>query len=152
MSKKFFSGGLKFECNGCGACCSLPEGSVEITAKEADLIASFLSLEIDEFFVEYCILQGDSIKLKDNQEKHCIFFKENRCLVYAMRPLQCRTFPFWPENLKSRRRWENLKTFCEGINQGKTYPAKEITSVFLLQKKQDKKSRKNAILNQNPTK
>ena len=35
----------------------------------------------------------------------CVFLKEDpergrkTCSIYPVRPLQCRTWPFWPENL-----------------------------------------------------
>ena len=31
------------------------------------------------------------------------------CSIYAERPAQCRTWPFWSENLTSRATWEAVK-------------------------------------------
>lgn len=40
------------------------------------------------------------------------------CAVYEARPLQCRTWPFWPENMRSRESWERASRSCPGINTG----------------------------------
>ena len=50
------------------------------------------------------------------------FLEGARCTVYEARPSQCGTFPFWPENLKSRADWDELGTFCPGIGQGDLIP------------------------------
>ncbi|CAK4655635.1 hypothetical protein AeMF1_001127 [Aphanomyces euteiches] len=57
----------------------------------------------------------------------CVFLDRKQvkgkaiCRLYNARPMQCRTWPFWPENLESRQSWESLKTAkdgCPGINKG----------------------------------
>lgn len=64
----------------------------------------------------------------------CPFLKEGKCGVYEARPIQCRTFPFWPENVATPTRWKMLEEFCPGINKGY-----EVTHQFLdLQIKADK--------------
>lgn len=36
----------------------------------------------------------------------CIFLGEdNRCTIYEARPLQCRTYPYWPRMMMSRDEW-----------------------------------------------
>lgn len=52
----------------------------------------------------------------------CPFLDGTRCSVYAARPKQCATFPFWPENLKSREGWAELATFCPGVGRGDFVP------------------------------
>ena len=48
--------------------------------------------------------------------------------LYDARPMQCRTWPFWPENLTSRRVWEATKrrTPCPGMGQGPVVPIERI--------------------------
>ena len=51
--------------------------------------------------------------------ENCIFLKENRCTVYKSRPIQCRTWPFWPENMNTKT-WNNdIAKNCPGVGKGK---------------------------------
>jgi hypothetical protein len=45
-----------------------------------------------------------------------------RCRVYAVRPLQCRTYPFWPELVQNSRSWQREARRCEGIGNGPLIP------------------------------
>jgi Fe-S-cluster containining protein len=48
----------------------------------------------------------------------CVFLDEQmRCRIYKVRPLQCRTYPFWPE-LMNPRAWRAEAHRCEGIDRG----------------------------------
>jgi hypothetical protein len=55
--------------------------------------------------------------------------------------MQCHTFPFWPENLKSRYRWKQLKSFCKGIDNGRLIELEEIRRLVRQQKKTDDRLR-----------
>ena len=46
--------------------------------------------------------------------------------MYPVRPKQCRTFPFWPENVRSRRNWLDLGKECPGVGTGEFYAREEI--------------------------
>lgn len=46
----------------------------------------------------------------------CVFLKEKRCTIYQVRPKQCRTFPWWPQTLKSQEDWIAASKQCEGIH------------------------------------
>ena len=48
------------------------------------------------------------------------------CLAHRSRPLQCRTWPFWPENLFSPESWAEAAERCPGINQGRLFTFDEI--------------------------
>jgi len=50
--------------------------------------------------------------------RSCPFLEGTLCSVYEARPLQCRTFPFWPELLETEARWRRLARFCPGIGRG----------------------------------
>lgn len=51
---------------------------------------------------------------------------DNGCKIYAVRPRQCVTFPFWESNLQNIAEWEKLKNTCPGIDTGKLHTLKEI--------------------------
>jgi Fe-S-cluster containining protein len=115
---KFYKNGLYFQCTLCGECCRHTDGKVEITSGEVSEIAGSLRITPEEFLGRYCHPLNGSIELTENEQGHCIFLLQDRCTIYDSRPLQCRTFPFWPENLKSHYRWKQLRLYCPGIDRG----------------------------------
>ena len=40
------------------------------------------------------------------------------CGIYPVRPLQCRTWPFWPENLINESAWKRAARGCPGMDRG----------------------------------
>ena len=64
-----------------------------------------------------------------NDGDNCIFYGEKGCTIYEARPTQCRTFPFWKANLKSRYRWKLIEEECEGIGQGRLFDFVEIEAI-----------------------
>ncbi len=60
---------------------------------------------------------------KDNYD--CIFW-DNGCSVYAGRPVQCSTYPFWTYILDSRNAWNEEAKECPGINKGSKISVTEI--------------------------
>lgn len=72
----------------------------------------------------------------DNAQGHCVFLRSDKgCRVYAARPLQCRTYPYWPETLRSRAAWRREGLRCEGIGQGEVIPVGRIRAILAKQKK-----------------
>ena len=53
-------------------------------------------------------------------------FWDDGCTVDEVRPTQCRTFPFWPENLETPGAWEAVIHQCPGVGEGKHYELVEI--------------------------
>ena len=62
--------------------------------------------------------------LKSSEDK-CRFFKDGKCSVYEARPTQCRTFPFWPENM-TQDKWAKIGELCPGIGKGESQPLKSL--------------------------
>jgi Fe-S-cluster containining protein len=50
------------------------------------------------------------------------------CSIYEDRPTQCRTWPFWPENIRTSRDWNaaRRRTPCPGMGQGRIVPLEQI--------------------------
>lgn len=111
--------GLRFTCTGCGKCCSGSPGVVWVSDEEADKISKLLKISKEVFIKKYTRLIGNKLSLieRKNQGSYdCIFLKDKMCQVYEDRPLQCRTFPWWKENLTSKDSWNELKEYCEGVD------------------------------------
>ena len=135
----FYSRGLRFQCTGCGDCCRIPGGLVEVLPEEINQIAQYLHLSVSEMKRQYFLRDVNRWLMAENEDGGCIFLQGNACRVYPVRPMQCRTFPFWPENVQSLRTWESLKSFCPGIDQGEWYSAQEIREQVEIQKMHDRK-------------
>lgn len=130
MKKRWYEKtGLQFECQGCGGCCEGPGGYVWINEEEIQNIAQKLEISHEEFCKKYTRIVFNHLALIDNYRGDCIFLKDKRCQVYEQRPLQCRTFPWWPELICSKKSWDENKYKCPGINKGKVHPAAEIIGI-----------------------
>lgn len=119
--------GLRFECTMCGNCCTGPTGYVLFTDDEADAMAASLGLGRDEFFAKYTRETMLGRSLTERATVHgqdCVFLDREKvpgravCGLYEARPAQCRTWPFWTSNLRTRRDWEDAGKKCPGMNQG----------------------------------
>lgn len=113
----WYQSGLRFKCTGCGQCCTGAPGSVWVSFQEIKTLADHLNISEEEFIRTYTHRIGNRISLREDPQTYdCVFLKGKRCEVYNVRPKQCQTFPWWPENLKSPAHWQEVKTRCEGID------------------------------------
>lgn len=110
---------LRFKCTGCGECCrSRGRPSYVYTAlDERRRLARHLGLRTSTFTRRYCEKTHGFWHLKD-PSSNCLFLDGARCTVYAARPSQCRTYPFWRENLGARGWTAEVRRDCEGIGRG----------------------------------
>jgi Fe-S-cluster containining protein len=126
---------LKFTCTGCGKCCiGRANDYVLLQKEEAENIRHELGLGKDWFRRRYLVrLQNGHNGIKLNQDGRCPFLLQGGgCRVYRARPIQCRTYPFWPEIIASKRDWDSEAKRCEGINNGKIWPTDEIDRLLAL--------------------
>ncbi|MGR3912390.1 MAG: YkgJ family cysteine cluster protein [Candidatus Rhabdochlamydia sp.] len=113
----WYKKGLRFECTGCGGCCSKEPGYVWISPQEIQDMANYLQISEEEFLKTYTRSVFGRISLNEDRRNYdCVFLKNNRCQIYPARPKQCKTFPWWNENLESLAHWEEASKRCEGIN------------------------------------
>jgi Fe-S-cluster containining protein len=118
--RPWYAEGLRFECQAdCGACCTNHDdyAYVYLSGGEPERLAEFLDLELDEFNARYTDVVERHIVLKMDQPD-CPFLSGSRCSVYPVRPVQCRSFPFWDENLVAPETWESVADFCPGVGRG----------------------------------
>lgn len=116
--KPWYSEGLRFQCTQCGQCCTGAPGYTWVSNEEIFSIAEHLSISVEEFTKRYLRwVNGRFALLEHPRTYDCIFLKNKKCQIYEVRPKQCRTFPWWAQNLKSPEDWEEAAKYCEGINQ-----------------------------------
>jgi hypothetical protein len=114
----WYKDGLRFGCTECGKCCTGSPGFVWVSVEEMHAMAAFLRITFAEFVKRYTRQVGASYSLLEHSKNYdCVFLKNGKCSVYAARPKQCRTFPWWEENLKSPEHWQEAAERCEGINR-----------------------------------
>lgn len=92
-----------FHCRQCGACCRVP-GRVRLLPGEENALAQCLGLDVLDFTARYAVLAPDrrGLLLLDKPDGSCILLdKAGRCRVHAVKPQQCRDFPFTWQNADS---------------------------------------------------
>ncbi len=133
MAELFYRGGLRFDCQQCHNCCrGAQAGGVYPSRPEVKRIAGWLKLSLRKFRNKYMYMLNDldgaaSLRIRPNGD--CIFWNGG-CTIYPVRPRQCRTFPFWPENLESPETWNAVMERCHGAGKGKLYRLEDIRSVL----------------------
>jgi uncharacterized protein len=119
----WYGGGLRFSCvEGCGACCK-KHGDYDFVYLDPDdvpRLAAHFGVEPPEFMERYGA-EDDGYAILRMDGPDCPFLSGSSCTVYHARPNQCRTFPFWRENLRTRSAWERLREFCPGIGEGEDH-------------------------------
>jgi len=133
-----WNGGLRFACKQCSGCCSGSPGLVRLGAKDvADLIEG-LDMDMDSFTAAYCRVvdssSGPCLCLVEKSDFGCIFLESDGCSVYAFRPLQCRTYPFWEEILETEETWAQEALYCPGIGSGEMRKPEEIADCIHAQR------------------
>ncbi|MDZ4829702.1 MAG: YkgJ family cysteine cluster protein [Phycisphaerae bacterium] len=146
-SESWFRDGLRFECTQCGNCCTGGPGVVGFTVDEGRAIAAHLGLTEGTFLDRFTRASGAQRSLKELRTEYghdCVFLDRTGglgravCSIYEVRPMQCRTWPFWPENLETPEAWESAKRMmpCHGMNRGRVHSYVEIT----VERDRDRKS------------
>ena len=124
----WYKDGLKFECTGCGDCCTGAPGYVWVNLEELNNLAACVGLEPAEFESRYVRNVGKRKSLNEFNNGDCVFFdgETRKCKVYEARPRQCRTWPFWDSNVRSPEAWASTCQVCPGSGTGRLYQLGEI--------------------------
>ncbi len=133
MKEKWWSEGLRFQCQGSGKCCTShgEYGFVFMTKEDRQKMATFLGLSLSVFTRKFCDKSNGFYHLKeDGKNPDCMFLKDKRCTVYEARPIQCRTWPFWPDAMNAKTWKKEVVTFCPGVGKGPLIPAKKIEKIL----------------------
>jgi len=121
--------GLRFECARCGRCCR-GAGNVWISDEEIQALAAHLEMEEPVFRRRLTRHVSGGVVLREQRSRDCVFWDGPKgCRVYAHRPRQCRTYPFWAANLQSLESFRNEAASCPGIGSGPLRTAEEISDI-----------------------
>jgi uncharacterized protein len=124
----WYAGGLRFRCTMCGHCCTGAPGYVWVADEEIESIAAFLRESVETTTAVHTRLTNHGHSLREKANGDCVFYdKAVGCTIYAVRPAQCRTWPFWESNLQSPAAWQHTCEICPGSGQGELIPVEEIT-------------------------
>jgi Fe-S-cluster containining protein len=135
--REWYADGLRFSCTQCGNCCTGPPGAVWFDEEEGRAMAAHLGLDERVFYRRFARRLDGHWSLQERHREQgydCVFLDRETvpgkavCRLYEARPTQCRTWPFWPENLESKRTWHAVKrtTPCPGMDRGKLIPIEKI--------------------------
>jgi len=126
--RPWYHEGLRFECTGCGACCTGAPGYVWVNQAEIETLAAVLKLDVETFERKYVRRVGIRRSLVEFPGGDCVFYDtaSRSCQVYDARPRQCRTWPFWASNLRTPESWAEMAKGCPGANRGPLHPLDEI--------------------------
>jgi len=135
-NKRFYQNGLRFECQGEGKCCVTRGryGYVYLSFNDRRRLAVHFGITTSEFTATYTVKE-DGLYLLKYEAADCPFLSAHRCAVYDARPWQCRTWPFWPENMNETVWTREVAAYCPGIGKGKLFASEEIEEI--LAKKKD---------------
>ena len=121
--------GERFRCTQCGRCCEQP-GHVYFNPEEIEPIARFLQISVRRFLRKYAkrLIGERGYELRMNPQGICPFYREEEkiCGIHPVKFVQCRTYPYWPENVESPAAWEDVRQECEGLGQGERVRKRDV--------------------------
>lgn len=124
----WYKNGLRFTCTGCGDCCTGSPGYVWVNRDDIAQLAAEVQMTPADFEERYVREVGVRKSLKEFKNGDCVFFdkKSRKCAVYAARPRQCRTWPFWDSNIRTPEAWAETCEVCPGSGTGRLYQLEQI--------------------------
>jgi Fe-S-cluster containining protein len=151
--RPWYAKGLQFTCTECGNCCTGGPGYVWIGREEIVRLAEHLHISPEQVVERYCRKIDGRFSLREIRTPEgnydCVFLKEiptdraqaakgeaeqvkhgkRVCSIYGVRPLQCRTWPFWPGTLSTQQAFKRAGERCPGIGRGRTWSRREIEAL-----------------------
>ena len=109
---------FRFQCQpGCVNCCT-QSGHIWVTDEDISRIAAYVKLDRTAFEKRYVCRGKQCARLTVPRRDSCHFLIQGGCGIHEVKPLQCRAFPYWPENVATRAAWKALRRYCPGIGVG----------------------------------
>jgi uncharacterized protein len=109
---------MRFQCQpGCIRCCE-QKGFVYVTREDIARLAVHLKISRAEFRRRYLCGTAPLLRFRKQRHKACPFLLAGGCSVHTVKPLQCSSFPFWPELLDQLAERRAAASYCPGLNHG----------------------------------
>lgn len=108
-----------FACHRCGHCCRVGHGRVRIREEDLEPLARARGATVAAFAARYVVRRDDGLELRELWDGRCCMLEGlHDCAVYAARPEQCRSFPYWPGILAGGDALLQAASYCPGIELG----------------------------------
>lgn len=99
-----------------------------LSAVELKRVAKALGLTSAQFKTRYDVTwEPELSRFCLDAPRGCPLLSSEGCRVHEVKPIQCRTFPFWPELVSAPR---EMRSRCEGVG----HPDGEVFSVARIKK------------------
>ncbi|HYB68230.1 MAG TPA: YkgJ family cysteine cluster protein [Candidatus Acidoferrales bacterium] len=111
-----------FECTRCGLCCGdtkMRTRHILLLKKEAEKISETTSRPVEDFA---CRTEGHEpyeYEMRKSISGKCLFLEGDTCIIYALRPLVCRYYPFELRALQNGRFCFSSTKECPGMGRGR---------------------------------
>jgi Fe-S-cluster containining protein len=113
--------GVRFQCQRCATCCGDTGTRVRhilLLRLEADRISKTRSQPIKEFARRIKDHEPYVYEVRKTSEGKCVFLMGNDCLIYALRPLICRFYPFELKTTENGKHEFSYTEECKGVGKG----------------------------------
>jgi Fe-S-cluster containining protein len=139
---------LRFQCTKCVICCGDTKEKTRrilLLTAEAEQIATATSQPIASFAVKIEGKAPYSHEMKKMRENgKCVFLENNSCIIYPLRPLICRFYPF-ELKMAANRRYKFLCTNeCPSIGKGKALSKNYFEELFQMARTKTKRHRRHS--------
>jgi len=109
---------MRFQCQpGCIRCCE-QKGFVYVNRDDIARLARHVGLTRAEFTRRYLCGSRGLLRFRKPPKKQCPFLLADGCSVHEIKPLQCSSFPYWPELLDKVSERRAAAEYCPGMNRG----------------------------------
>ena len=129
---------IRFSCTRSGKCCKSQgePGFVALNSEDIERLEKHLGKPRSSFAVA-----ADFSSFRYQKETHarwvlkdthpqCSFLVDNQCSIHEVKPLQCRTWPFWPEFIDGGELSKEKLSFCKGVGRGEPIPWEQVEAIM----------------------
>lgn len=123
---------VRFECQRCAKCCGdMPKRkrNILLLEPEVEQISTITGLRAAEFSTPSSGTEPYRYAMKKKEGK-CVFLKGNACQIYLHRPLICRFYPFWLEELGAESYVFKVSGDCPAVGIGKVFGKEDFVKML----------------------